>query len=532
MMISDIEAWFVKKASVISQGVAIVFTTLFYMVCFPPFDVSEAAFVLFIPLLIWFRFKPSYRSVALTSLGIGWVVWIVLIFWLRHVSWLGMLLLSGVVAVHFSSWALGAAWLTRRIGSIGGKWGVVYGLGLASWWVALEWVRTWIFSGFPWLPLSASQWSQPIVLQGAPLTGAWGISFALVFLNVGVTGYLIKIAQFARSRKKTFCIEFYVSLSFFVYLTFMQAKEVGGQEREPYVKIGAMQPAIPQNAKWDPGFSVEILQRLEANTLMVGASKPELILWPEAILPYPVVGDDTMRTYVERLATNVGVPVVLGALAREDREGEDIWRNSVYLVRPNWGMHPLYYSKQHMVPFGEYIPLRQFWPWLKKIVPLEGDFARGEKPVVLPVELEDKSIRIAPLLCYEDIFPDVARKFMTEGVGLFFVATNSAWYGKEWMPRQHMVHSVLRAVETRRVVVRCGNDGWSGWIDEYGNVRNELTDEDGSVFFRGGASWEIDRDVRWKGQQTLYVRWGDWFVWLSLLMCGICGYAAFRKSPL
>jgi len=222
--------------------------------------------------------------------------------------------------------------------------------------------------------------------------------------------------------------------------------------------------------------------------------------------------------------------LVLGALAIEEESGEEIWRNSVFLVRPQWGLHPLYYSKQHMVPFGEYIPLRRAWPWLQTFVPLEGDFVPGEKPVVLPVELEDKSIRVAPLLCYEDVFPGVARKFISEGVGLFYVATNSAWYGKEWMPAQHRAHSVLRAVETRRVVARCGNDGWSGWIDEYGNIRDELVDENGAVAFMGGASWEIDRDIRWRGQQTVYVRWGDWFVWLSILSCMICGYAGWRKG--
>jgi len=216
MMISDIEAWFARKAPVIAHCVAIVLTGLFHLVAFPPFDVSEAAFTLFIPLLVWFRFRPSYRSVMFTSLGIAWVVWIVLIFWLRHVTWTGMFLLAGVVALHFSAWALGAAWLSRRIGSLGGKWGIVFGVGIASWWVVLEWVRTWFFTGFPWLPLSASQWSQPIVLQGAALTGAWGISFALVFLNAGVAAYMIKIVDYARFRKKTFCLEFYVSLSFIV----------------------------------------------------------------------------------------------------------------------------------------------------------------------------------------------------------------------------------------------------------------------------------------------------------------------------
>ena len=131
-----------------------------------------------------------------------------------------------------------------------------------------------------------------------------------------------------------------------------------------------------------------------------------------------------------------------------------------------------------------------------------------------------------------DIFPALARESAQAGAQVFFVATNNAWYGEEGGAEQHAAHSVLRAVENRRPVMRCGNGGWSGWIDAYGTVREVLYDENGSIYFRGGGSYTISHFEQWMRQQSFYTRHGDWFV-------GLCGLTALlahlacliRKSP-
>jgi apolipoprotein N-acyltransferase len=110
------------------------------------------------------------------------------------------------------------------------------------------------------------------------------------------------------------------------------------------------------------------------------------------------------------------------------------------------------------------------------------------------------------------------------------VATNNAWYGEGGMAYQHAAHSVLRAVETRRPVLRCGNGGWSGWIDEFGVVRGVLTDDRGSVYFRGVKTLPVKRDARWIGRASFYVEHGDWFVAVCAGLAGF-GFLMLKFGP-
>ncbi len=534
MWISEMAKWMAANRGKIAQGSAFVLTIVFYVGAFPPYDFPEAGFVVLIPFLIWFRMGPTFKQVAWTGLLTGWVAWFILIFWLRHVTWMGLTLLSGVVGLHFMLWCLGTFWLSKRLLGKGLWMGLPFAIGTSALWVALEHIRGWVFTGFPWLPLSASQWSRPIMLQSATFWGAWGISFGLVLLNAGVAAYMLRIVRYSRTRTKTFCPEFYLALIVFVSMTFLQTRHISGQDREPLFRAAAMQPAIPQNEKWDASLSKEILDQIEKNTLLLAPMKPDVIFWPEATLPYPIKGDIAMRAWVERLATEVDTPIFAGALVAES---DEVWYNGVYLIRSKWGMYPEYYAKRHLVPFGEYIPLRSLWPWIEKIVPIEGDLYPGQGVSLLPLSMPNRTINIGTLICYEDVFPGLARKSTLEGAGMLFVATNSAWYGQSAASFQHMAHSVLRAVENRRVVFRVGNDGWSGWIDEYGNVRDELLDEDGKIWFSGGTTWKVDRDKRWKGRETFYTQKGDWFVavcWSALLIAGLIAVrykVALRDQP-
>ena len=526
MLISRISEWCDKRKMAITQWVAVLFTTCFYVMAFPPFEVGEGAFVFLVPFVIWLRFQPSYKSVALTSLGIGWLSWIVLIFWLRHVTWAGMFVLSGIVGAHFMLWALGVAWLSRMTLGKGMFSGIPLALGGAALWVVLEHVRMWIFTGFPWLPLAASQADQPIMLQSASIFGAWALSFALVGVNMGVAAYFLRLVAYARTKKREICPEFYVTLSILVALTFMLLRFTGDQQRVATFKAGIVQPNVPQDQKWDNAFASQIIGRIDQWTRRIAVGfKPDFIFWPEAVLPYSLNDDPELKRWAEELSRDIGAPIVAGAIGVDPAEPgtpyeKRIWRNSVFLVKPDKGLFPLSYSKRHLVPFGEYIPLRRFLPGVEKIVPLEGDFYPGEKATLLPLQTEARTIHLGSLICYEDVFPNLAREAVKEGAGLLFVATNSAWYGKSAAARQHAAHSVLRAVETRRVVLRVGNDGLSAWIDEYGNVIETF-----DLWETGGTAWSITRDQRWVGKQTPYVKYGDWFAWSCYGVFAACVFA-------
>ncbi len=526
MMVSDILRWFSRNQDRLVFLAALFLTPLFYVVAFPPIDVSEAAFIWLTPFAVWLSRGPSLRKVGLTALAIGWISWLALIFWLHHVTWLGLILLAGAMGAYFAAWAVGVAWLSRRTRGQGLFSGLPLTIGAAALWVVVEWIRGWFLTGFPWLPLAATQWSQPMMLQSAAYFGSWSISFFLVALNFGVAGYLLQLVDFAKTRKRRICPEFYLSLSLVVALSFMLLRVASGQQREQAFRAGVVQPDVPQDEKWDDAFARNILSQLEFQTGSLRSLKPDAVFWPESVLPYPVNDDGLLEGWASRLAGASGAPIFAGSLGIEPGEGDEetSWYNSVFLVRPEYGLYPKYYSKRHLVPFGEYVPFRRFWPWIEKIVPIDGDILPGGGAVLLPLDLEDRTIRIGSLICYEDVFPGLARASVLDGAGALFVATNSAWYGRTGASTQHMAHSVLRAIETRRVILRVGNDGWTGWIDEYGNVMDSLT-----PWEQEWTVWDVTRDRRWIGQITPYVKNGDWLVALCAGMVLACWGWAWRR---
>ena len=189
------------------------------------------------------------------------------------------------------------------------------------------------------------------------------------------------------------------------------------------------------------------------------------------------------------------------------------------------------------------MPLRPLLGWLNKITDVgEDDFKRGTEPLPMLVNSASGPFAIGPLVCYEDIFPNLSRASALAGADVLAVVTNDAWYGEGAAAYQHAAHAVLRAVETRRPVLRCGNGGWSGWIDEFGNIcaelkrlpngvittqvnRDQADKEFGAatIYFRGTATVNTTRDSRWIGRQSYYTEHGDWFV----SACVVLGTFAF-----
>jgi apolipoprotein N-acyltransferase len=180
---------------------------------------------------------------------------------------------------------------------------------------------------------------------------------------------------------------------------------------------------------------------------------------------------------------------------------------------------PKYYAKRALVPFGEYIPKGFGWiPHLNKLVGPTGRFEPGgeARTIFLDVNSTGNTLKVGPLVCYEDIFPDLARETTNQGADFLFVSTNNAWFGEEGCAEQHAAHSVLRAIENRRPVLRCGNAGWSGWIDEQGVRRSAMRDENGSVYFKGAATFSVSRNSSQINKKTFFSKHENWFVYLCL----------------
>ncbi len=520
-----------KRGDLVKAAATFVISVVLLVVSFPPFDLPEAAYVFAIPFLLWCYALPPQRLFLGTVFLAGFLSWVVLIFWLRHVTIGGMLFLAFYLALYYAGWFAAVRWALPRM--VDRAMGVrLLGIfALAGLWVLLEYTRGHFLTGFLWLPLAASQWERPLMLQSASYAGAWSVSFALIFFNLAITSYMQRMYRFYREKKGRFCPEFYLALVLVFFVSFGLYRKTVGQERKELMRAGIMQPYIPQEAKWDPAHALEIIDILERTTLSLKALEPDVMFWPEAVTPYAVKGDPEVEEWIEDLVSKLDVTLFLGAIAIEGgNEQEEEWYNAVTMVDPKLGLYSEYYRKRHLVPFGEYVPLRRFFPWVAKFVPIGGDFIPGESPSLLPLSLPSFRVEVGSLICFEDVFPSHARQSVEEGAGLLYVATNNAWYGEGGSAYQHAAHSVLRAVETRRVVLRVGNGGWSGWIDEFGVIRNTYVDGEGSIYARGGTVYELTRDQRWVGRESFYVKHGDWFVLLCLGFAFVGFFLLYREE--
>ena len=494
--------------------IAGLLSALFWILCIPPFDFAEAAYIAFAPLLLWLYTKPTRRVFWLVAIGAAWVSWFVILIWLRHVTWFGTIVLSGILAVICAVWLFFAKCILPQLVARNILLRILGFAGIAGAWVVLEWSRTWLLWGFPWAPLALSQWERPVVLQIAAWSGAYGVSFLLIFFNLCLAQTLRH--RFMRRERKLwmgwFSPDLYVgmgALGFCIYIFFSALPHPDSAER--MFTAAVVQPYIAPELKWDTNRELENLEILERQTRFVSSLESDVILWPEAATPWPVMGTPQMQVRVERLVNEIEKPILMGNLA-EDRVTKE-WRNGVFLVEPGAGLSPNFYTKRELVPFGEYVP--PMLSFIDKFVPVGGRFIRGEELGLMNLTVGGSVYRIGSLICYEDVFSNLARESARGGADLFFVATNNAWYGEEGGAEQHAAHSVLRAVENRRPVMRAGNGGWSGWIDSYGTVRDLLVDAEGTIYFRGGGAYTIVQFEEWSRQQSYYTRHGDWFVALS-----------------
>lgn len=515
-----------RHREAIAAVVVFVLTVVLGVASFPPFKAPEFAYAMLVPGIFWAYTAPRLKIYVWTLLGAQAVTWTILLSWLHHVTWPGLFLLGPFVGAWVGVWYLAVAWTMPRLIGKPAPTRLLAVLGLAGAWVVVEWSRTWLLGGFPWLPLAASQWERASILQIAAYTGAYGTSFVLVMMNLGFAAYAHRLFREnvtgINKRSQEFFLALFLLLAC-VCVQFTEAFNRRGYAR-PLAKVAVVQPYIPQAVKWDEAKAPEILATLEKLTLEAAASRPDLMIWPEAVTPLAVRGDPTVKAWVERLVKRAGAPLLLGSIAIEKPQTPDErWYNGTFLVTPNGGLVERYYAKRQLVPFGEFVPLRSILGWLDKVVPIGGDFARGEDSSPLLVPIRDQVVVAGPLICYEDIYPQLARLSALGGAGVLTVVTNNGWFGEGGAAYQHAAHSVLRAVETRRPVLRAGNGGWSGWIDEFGAVRAVATNSSGSIYFRGVRTIEVTRDARWVEQNSVYTEYGDWFVLVSagLMMFGV-----------
>src|SRR5436309_315013 len=234
---------------------------------------------------------------------------------------------------------------------------------------------------------------------------------------------------------------------------------------EHSLRIGLVQPNIDQAQKWDVAFRRQSIDRYKKLTGQV-VQEVDLVVWPEAATPFFFDVETDYREELLRFVRERGVPLLFGSPALDSKsEGSPRLFNSAYLVSST-GTVLDRYDKVHLVPFGEYVPLKPVFFFLNKLVVGLGDFVPGSDPRVM----SGPSGHLGVVVCFEVIFPNLVRQFVDRGAYYMVTITNDAWFGRTSAPYQHFAMVVFRAVENRVPCARAANTGSSGFIAAEGHI--------------------------------------------------------------
>ena len=483
------------------RGAAILSGLLLAM-AFPPVEWGALAFVALVPLLLAVRGEGVGSAFRLGWLA-GVAFWLPTVFWLHHVSWGGWVGLAFYCAFYTGSFAVMAALLWHSCGEDRLKRFFLPPI-LAVAWGGLEWIRGTFCTGFAWLPLAASQHGNLALLQLASWGGSYLVSALVMWMNAACTvlihEYITARAERRRPANTAFLFALIVlALAWGHGLHEMRAP----QTVSTALKVALVQPGIPQMDKWTPEMVDTIYDRLRTLThSALAQGRPDLIIWPETAVPDDIRTSTASYDVVHGLATN-GAPILLGSTDTEYHDTDKPrYFNSTFLFNTS-GVIAGTYDKQHLVAFGEYIP-----PLLGWLTPIEDSFTPGTNSYVF--KLDYPKVGFSTMICFEDTVAEVGRGFVRAGAQLLVNMSNDAWFDPSSCSRQHMLHSILRAVENRVPVLRSCNTGVSCCIDRFGHVYDTATDAQHGTSAPGFVSTWVSLPPP-DAPQTFFTRHGDWF---------------------
>jgi len=431
-------------------------------------------------------------SLAFPPAGLWPLAWVALVPWIAALragsrfgallgSWIGGMVFFGALLYWLSLFGL-SVWLivTVLLGAALAIWGgcvrriehlrpAARVLGTAVLWCGMEWARGLGTYGFTWGWLGYSQSPKISVLPFAHYTGTLGLSFLIVLANTSLAEVLVAIIG-----KRPVIVgvgRAVLGCALAAALLGGASLKVGsrGPARGPWVRAAVIQgsdhgPLTVKdvNVALTPEEQTHTLDVYEALTVKAASQSPALVVWPESVLPADPEDDPRTAARMSAIVRRSNVWLLAGGLGTDDR-GRPV--NSAYLYTPTG--HPLRrYDKVQLVPFGEYVPMRERLPFLKRYNVREQDFVAGitHKP------LQAGTISVGPTICFESTFPAITWDLVRKGAQVLVIITNDAWFGRTAAAAQHQQIAVLRAVESGRWVLRAASTGISSIISPEGRV--------------------------------------------------------------
>lgn len=506
---------------------------LLMFAAFPPLEWSVAAWVALIPLM-WAVRGQSPRSAARLGFLSGCVFWLPSLYWVSCVTAIGWTMLAILCAVYWIfpaialAWLQSDRWMERPIGRI------AFLAAVALVWAGWEHLRGVLFTGFPWNNLGTSQHANLVFAQHAEWGGAAAVSALVAWGNA--TGLLMVRGFPVREGRRGVRPEVALGLLGLVAAAFWGWHALARlAPADASIRIALIQPAIPQYQKWTPEFTDTMYDRIRSLSRAAVAAGPHLVVWPETAIPEDVRESEAAIGMIESVVSN-GVPLLVGGLDVERTdEGEVLFFNTSFLFGPGPAILETY-DKQHRVLFGEYIPFSHLIPPLRRMIPSGFEVQPGRRSTVFRLAEPDTSFSV--MICFEDAVAAISRRYVRDGARFIVVQTNDAWFDGTWGPRQHMIQSVFRAIETRVPVVRSANSGVTCWIHPSGRIGGGTGERAGSLPVTGPdgapASGFLSAGIPFRAggpAPTFYLRRGAVFGWFAAAMAvGMSGAGIVTRN--
>jgi len=393
-------------------------------------------------------------------------------------------LFACVYALYFVLFALGTYLAVRKFGPRGLFFA-------APLWVTVELLRSFLFSGFPWMLSGYALVPYSGILQMVTITGVYGLSFLAAAVNS-----IIAYGLLQRNLRWIAAAAVVIAAAWLIPI-------VGADEANSPITVRLVQTNIPLDQPWKPQDFDALLKELTSLSTRAGVDgqqKPRIAVWPETPAPFYLSEDAEFRSRMQTIARTLDAYVLIGYI---DKFGEAP-SNSAGLLSPA-GEQISRYDKMHLVPFGEYIPFQRLLFFAESLTRQVGNFAPGTEYTLSPVD----GHRVSTIICYESIFPNLVRQFAKRGSELIILITNDGWFGESSAPYQHLRMGVVRAVENRRYMVRTANTGISAIIDPYGRIESETPI---------GVRTILDGTAHFRSDLTFYTQYGDVFAYVNVIV--------------
>lgn len=486
------------------RGLLAIASGILIALSFPNPGLSFLAWIALIPLLIALE-GSSPREAFRIGLTSGITAYAAILYWLNivftqygHLPWS----VSIPVYLLLVLWLALFYGLSTFIARMGELAGIKAAFTLPVAWVAFDFIRSFLFSGFAWGMLGHSQFRTLPLIQIADLAGVYGITLLIVLANIVLHRALRAVSGAGVPYPVKSAVILLLLLISTLYYGFSRLNEPLPQSRP--LRVALIQGNIPQDVKWSPEFRQRTVDGYDRLSREAAKGGVDLIVWPESAVPFFFQDEPLQAEQIRGLARDLNAWLLFGSPAHELRNGRSTFLNSAFLLSPT-GETIGRADKLHLVPLGEYIPLGKYLTFINKLVVGIGDFSPGERAVVL----DAGGTKLGVQVCYEVIFPELARRYVNAGARVLVAITNDAWFGRSSAPYQHLAISTFRAIETRTPLIRAANTGVTAIVDQNGHIRTMT-----ALFVEAYRTGEVQPG----SGRSLYLMIGDAPAWISVIL--------------